>query len=98
MISLINQQRAEYGLNSLASNSGLSGQCQAWSEHMAASQVLSHSGGGYSAEIIASGAYTPQQALDLWLNSPPHRDILLGSGYAEIGSGYADGYWTVQFG
>lgn len=97
VIYLINQERTSRGLNSLASSSALSAQCQAWSESMAAVDVLSHSTNEYGGEIIASGASTAQQALDLWLNSPPHLDILLGSGYTRIGAGMADGYWTVEF-
>jgi uncharacterized protein YkwD len=97
VIYLINQERASQGLNSLSSSSALSAQCQAWSESMAAIDVLSHSSYGYGGEIIASGASTAQQALDLWLNSPPHLAIILGAGYTRIGAGMADGYWTVQF-
>lgn len=97
VISLINQQRALAGVNELVSNSGLSTQCQNWSTHMASVNVLSHSSSGYLGEIIASGATSAESALQLWLGSTPHRDIMLDPRYREIGSGYVNGYWTVQF-
>jgi uncharacterized protein YkwD len=51
----------------------------------------------YGGEIIASGATTAVAVVDLWMNSPPHREILLSSRYTIVGAGYVNGYWTVQF-
>ena len=98
VIYRISQQRKVYGAAQLVANSNLSDQCQSWSESMAKAGVLSHSNFNYGGEIIASGATTAEQAVQLWMNSPPHRVILLSNDYTMIGSGYADGYWTVQFG
>lgn len=97
VINLINQKRASLGLNTLASSSDLSDQCQEWSGRMAAQRVLYHSDMVFGGEIIASGATTPQRAVELWLNSPPHREIMLSPRYTQIGSGHVDTYWTVQF-
>jgi uncharacterized protein YkwD len=52
----------------------------------------------YGGEIIASGPSTAEAVVDLWMNSPDHRQILLDDRYEIIGSGYVNGYWTVQFG
>ena len=98
VIFRINQQRVMYGAAQIPANSNLSDQCQSWSESMAQSGVLSHSNYSYGGEIIASGAYTAEQAVQLWMNSPSHREILLSTSYTMIGAGYSNGYWTVQFG
>ncbi len=96
MISQINQTRTNFGLSPLQYSSTLSQQSQTWSTHMADIDTLVHSYNGYGGEIIASGAYGVETALRLWLNSPPHKAIMLGD-YNLIGAGYVDGYWTVQF-
>lgn len=98
VIYLINQQRANVGVGALSSNSNFSDQCQTWSAFMASRNVLQHSSMYYGGEIIASGATTAEQVVQLWLNSPPHRAIMLDGRYTLIGSGYVNGYWTVQFG
>jgi uncharacterized protein YkwD len=97
VISLINQKRAQAGVNAVSSNSVLFGQCQKWSTSMASKRVLQHSTMNYGGEIIASGPTTAQAVVDLWLNSPPHREIMLSSRYTTAGAGYVNGYWTVQF-
>jgi uncharacterized protein YkwD len=98
VISLINQKRAQVGVNQLASSSRLSDQCQSWSTSMASRDVLQHSSMDYRGEIIASGPTTAERVVQLWMNSPSHREIMLSSRYTLIGSGYVNGYWTVQFG
>ena len=63
-----------------------------------------YSGWSTLGECIAAGYTSPRSAVDAWLNSPPHRAILLGENYTEIGSGYYSGagtygtYWTTDFG
>ncbi len=56
------------------------------------------------AENIAAGATTPEQAMNLWMSSPSHRDNILSTFYNEIGIGYYYNtsstyhhYWTVDF-
>jgi uncharacterized protein YkwD len=57
-----------------------------------------------AAENIAAGASTPQSAMDLWMNSPPHKANILDTSNWEIGVGYYTGsgswphYWTQDFG
>jgi uncharacterized protein YkwD len=40
-------------------------------------------------ENIAAGNLTPQEAVQGWMKSPPHRRNLLSGDYSEIGIGYA---------
>jgi uncharacterized protein YkwD len=51
--------------------------------------------GGWSVGEIqawsAGAQATPQGIVDAWMNSPPHRRILLGSAYSEVGVGVAIG-------
>ncbi len=60
--------------------------------------------GGAGAENAFCGYVEPQDAINGWMNDPPHRDILLGSGSREIGLGYylrssdGRGYVTQDFG
>jgi uncharacterized protein YkwD len=49
-------------------------------------------------EILADGANSANHAVQLWLESPPHRKILLDSDYVHVGI-YKDGsFWTGVFG
>jgi uncharacterized protein YkwD len=101
VISLINQQRANAGLGQLASNSDLSDKSQVWSASMASRGVLVHSSPPSNklwGEIIASGYTTAESVVNGWMNSPGHRARILDPQYTLIGSGYVNGYWTVQFG
>ena len=50
-------------------------------------------------ESLGAGFTSAQAAFESWINSPPHRAILLDPKYTEIGVGYASGgawghYWT----
>ncbi len=66
---------------------------------------------GYSGfvggEIIGVGYTSPTTAVAGWLNSPPHKAIMLNCGLKEVGAGFVydanDGlpwkyYWTASFG
>jgi len=49
-------------------------------------------------EILADGATSANHAVQLWLESPPHRKILLDSDYVHVGI-YKEGqYWVGVFG
>ena len=56
-------------------------------------------------EAVAAGYQTPADVVQGWIDSPPHRAILLGSPYVHIGIGHAfsasatyGDYWTANFG
>lgn len=46
-------------------------------------------GGG--AETLAVGAPDAQGLFEVWMNSPPHRDLLLNAQYVDIGVGCYEG-------
>ena len=48
-------------------------------------------------ENIARGQKTAEEVMNSWMNSPGHRANILSEEYAEIGVGYAGGYWTQWF-
>ena len=50
-----------------------------------------------AAENIARGQKTAEEVMNSWMNSPGHRANILSEEYAEIGVGYAGGYWTQWF-
>lgn len=95
---LINGERKEAGANAVGVYSGMGGYCQDWADEMARADTLVHSPHNpYSAEVIASGATSASRAVDLWMQSPPHREIILNPAYTMIGIGYSDGYWCAVF-
>ena len=58
---------------------------------------------GYGAEIAGEGYATPEAAVQGWLDSAPHRVILLNGGYSRCGCACYQGanglyYWTMSFG
>jgi uncharacterized protein YkwD/PKD repeat protein len=60
---------------------------------------------GYGGEVTAWGLEKALKAVEFWLNSPPHRRILLNQAISDVGVGYAVDYnspnvwyWTAEFG
>jgi len=56
-------------------------------------------------EAIAAGTYTPEDTLNLWMNSPPHCSIIMDSSMNTIGIGKGQNtnsqygiYWTLDTG
>lgn len=120
LISLINQARAAAGLEPVAPAPELMSAAQNHSQDMALSGLVSHVGSdgrapqqrmhdvGYMwqrcGENIAVGQTTPEEAMQFWMNSPPHRANILDPGMREVGVGYvqqASGYghyWTINLG
>ncbi len=61
--------------------------------------------GGYAGEATAWGFADARQAVEFWMNSEPHRVLLLNRNTNEVGVGYAEDYgtrniwhWTADFG
>lgn len=119
VVQLINGERAERGKGPLSIDSRLVQAARRHSQDMAINNFFSHYGSdgsspfdrirdaGYSfttaGETIAGGYTSPEAAVDAWMNSPPHRNILLGN-YVDVGVGYAYNvdstyrhYWTADF-
>jgi uncharacterized protein YkwD len=54
-------------------------------------------------ENLAAGQETPEQVVAEWMNSPQHREIILGIQWREVGIGVRIGgedgvYWVLEFG
>ena len=56
-------------------------------------------------ENLASGAMTPEEAVDVWIHSPPHCANLMDRGFTQMGIAFAanpttdaGAYWTQTFG
>jgi uncharacterized protein YkwD len=112
-----NQERQKQKLPPLKENDHLDRAAQGQAQDMAAQNLLSHKGSdgsnptirvqrqGYKplrgAENVAEGAPTISEVMRIWMNSPPHRENILGD-YNEMGVGYAEAadgtpYWCVDF-
>jgi uncharacterized protein YkwD len=61
--------------------------------------------GAYGGEAVAWGWESPVPVVEFWVNSPPHRTLILNPDAKEVGVGFtADGtapnlwYWAAEFG
>ena len=118
VVSLVNKERVEAGLGSLSTNSKLNALAQMKAEDMAKNKYFSHTSPTYGSafdmlkqygvsyktagENIAKGQKTAQSVMNGWMNSQGHRANILGSGYTQIGVGYAldnngTPYWVQIF-
>jgi uncharacterized protein YkwD len=122
LFDAINAQRAQAGCQPLSASDSLAQAALDHSRDMAERNFFSHTGsdgskpaarasragyeflGGF--ETITAGQKTADEALQSWLNSKPHRDILLNCTLDDAGLGFVhdtdgDGftyYWTGMFG
>ncbi|EGZ19720.1 hypothetical protein PHYSODRAFT_254820 [Phytophthora sojae] len=104
MLSLVNAQRAAYGLSPLCLNTKLMAAAMRHSKDMAAYNFMSHTGSdgstmssriddaGYmwtrAAENVAAGQTTISSVMTSWMNSAGHRANILGD-YTMFGTAYA---------
>lgn len=114
VIQLVNQERVENGLNELRPDQQLSKVARLKSADMLENNYFSHTSPTYgspdtmiqefdiqhqhTAANIARGQQTPHEVFRGWMNSPDHRELILGD-FSHIGVGYVeDGkYWTQMF-
>ena len=119
VVQLINSERAAQGLPPLTIDSRLVEAARRHSQDMATNNFFDHIGSdgstpgqrireaGYSysraGETIAGGYSSPSSVVQGWMNSPPHRAILLGD-FVHVGVGYVFNpnsryghYWTANF-
>uniref|UniRef100_H3GX02 SCP domain-containing protein n=2 Tax=Phytophthora ramorum TaxID=164328 RepID=H3GX02_PHYRM len=120
MLDRVNQARAAEGLPALCTNKKLQNAAQEHSDDQAANNYLDHEGtdgtniedrvaqAGYDwtsvAENIAAGQPNVDSVMNTWMNSPGHRENILGD-YTNFGVAYAynadskfQHYWTQDFG
>ena len=103
-VTLVNATRTQAGLPALKVNGTLTSSANAYAKLMADRNFFSHDGidgsspqsrikasgyaGRFKGEALAAGQTSPQSALNTWLNSPAHRDILMDRNAVEVGIGY----------
>ncbi len=118
LINLINAERSSRGLATLSRSDLLMQVAEAHSQDMVDRNFFDHTNpdglgpgerltnAGYNwitwGETIGGGYTTPEAMFNGWMNSDPHRAILLSTNYTEIGIGYVAGgtyghYWTAVF-
>lgn len=104
VIRLVNEVRAEHGLQALTANWELSRVARYKSQDMEDNRYFSHTSPNYGSpfqmiknfglsyrtagENIAYGQSTPQAVVSAWMNSSGHRANILNSSYTQIGVGY----------
>lgn len=104
VIRLVNEQRAQNGLDPLTENWELSRVARYKSQDMADNGYFSHTSPTYGSpftmmknfgvsyrtagENIAYGQRTPQAVVDAWMNSSGHRANILNASFTQIGVGY----------
>lgn len=103
----VNRQRAKRGLPRLRLASCAEVVAKQWSKHLAASgefyhqsmsDVLDRCNAMYAGETLGRGTMTPRGLVKLWMQSPPHRKVLLSSKSRRIGVGATydnSGRWVV---
>lgn len=100
MVALFNKERAKVGAKPLTTGyPGPSGYAQDWADHMASTRTMVHhdSIAPYRGEVIAYGYTTAADVVAAWMNSPPHRSIILDPSLTEVGVGESDTYWCADF-
>ena len=104
VVSLVNTQRAKYGLSALTENWELSRIARIKSQDMHDNNYFSHTSPTYGSpftmiknfgltyksagENIAKGQTTPQAVVTAWMNSSGHRANILNASFTKIGVGY----------
>lgn len=107
ILSLVNAERSNLGLNPLKLNWELSRVAKAKSEDMAHEGYFSHTSPTYgtpfemmkhfgityrtAGENIAAGQKTSREVMQAWMNSKGHRENILNPKYTELGVGQASG-------
>lgn len=101
VLASVNSARAAQGLAALSANGALTAAAQSYAQLLAQLDTLAHdAAGGLLARIQASGypggflaetlwegwgQHAPDDVVTDWLNSPPHREILLSTTYVDAG-------------
>lgn len=107
VVRLVNEIRAENGLNALTYDWELSRVARHKSQDMKDKNYFSHTSPTYGSpyqmmksfgisyrtagENIAKGYATPQAVVNAWMHSPGHRANILNATYTRIGVGYVEG-------
>jgi FlaG/FlaF family flagellin (archaellin) len=101
LISLTNQERSAFGLNTLNTNAKLTAAAKAKAENMFEEQYWDHfgpngetpwqfiTGAGYNyvyaGENLAKGFRTSEGVVEAWMASPKHKENIVSENYKDIG-------------
>lgn len=104
-VGLLNQERAKHGLSALAISPALTDVAGDYVAENVAHGGISHNRDapytarankagctGWSGPTLAKGYPDPAQVLQVWLGSPPHREILLDPKNTHIGPAFQGEY------
>jgi uncharacterized YkwD family protein len=113
VLALVNQQRANAGLQPVAFDSNLSAMAMDKAKDMYNLNYFDHNSPTYGSpfdmmkaygisfryagENIAKGQQSPSQVMNDWMNSAGHRANILNSNYSKIGLAYYNGEWVQEF-
>lgn len=104
VVTLVNAERAKYGLSALTLDAALRGYARVKSQDMHDQRYFSHTSPSYGSpfdmmhsfgvsyqyagENIAMGYSSPAAVVNAWMNSEGHRANILSANYTSIGVGY----------
>lgn len=113
VLNLVNKERNAAGLDSLAIDKGVNIVAQVKALDMAYNGYFNHVSPTYgdpfemleffgiefmtAGENIAQGPWTPEQVMDIWMNSPGHRANILDPDFTHIGIGYTIDEWGIPY-
>lgn len=113
LLDTINTERTKRGLTKLVEKSQITCAATKHSKDIGSRRACSHTGSngsntgnrlsscGYSSmawgEIVACGQKTPKEAVNAWLKSSGHSNIMLSKTYKYFGGSMYNNYWTVVF-
>lgn len=101
----VNQVRAARGMPKLRLESCTDGTAERWAKYLASSgefyhqsmmNIINKCDAYYAGETLGRGAISPKTLVDMWMDSPPHKAVLLSKYARRIGVGayVSGGEWV----
>jgi uncharacterized protein YkwD len=103
----VNTERRKRGLPALAWNTCTDSSAERWAAHLSSQNAFYHQSmtallrrchARYAGETLAKGNITPRTLVTMWMNSAPHRHVMLSTSARRIGIGAvpnSKGQWVV---
>ena len=103
----VNRKRAAHGLRALRLASCTDAAAERWASYLASNNLFYHQSmtkllykcdAYYAGETLGRGSISPHTLVNMWMNSTPHRHVLLSRSPRRIGVGAvpnARGEWVV---
>ena len=94
LLAALNQARARHDAHAVKAVPCVQNFADHWSNHLAAVDgfyhqelrpIMNKCSLSRAGEIIAKGGVTPRHMIRMWLNSPPHHEIMLDGHYRNVG-------------